>query len=125
MIRYTEKDKEILKLISNALATKNSMEIENTFRNVFEILGGGFHNREGVDMLNAGDFEGARQAFLRAVEQSPDCAIAYNNLGLLSYHQGEYNDAIKYFGHALKLESSNQVIVDNIVKASEVFGTVR
>ena len=122
--RQIFQNKEILELISNAMATKNSIEIENTFRNVSEILNGGRYNREGVDMLNEGNIDGARKAFLRAVEQSPDCAVAYNNLGLLSYHQGQYNDAIKYFGHALKIESSNQVIIDNIVKASEVFGTV-
>jgi len=117
--------KNVLELISNAMATKNSIEIENTFRNILETLNGEPYNREGIDMLNAGNIEGARLAFLNAIEQSPECATAYNNLGLLSYHQGKYNDSIKYFGRALKLESFNHVIIENIIKASETLGHVR
>lgn len=81
-------------------------------------------NREGVDLLNAGNLDGARLAFLRSVEQNPELAIAHNNLGLLNYHQGKHDVAIRHFAKALQLEPSNLTIIENIEKASEALGAV-
>jgi sulfatase maturation enzyme AslB (radical SAM superfamily) len=80
-------------------------------------------NREGVDLLNSGNIDDARAAFLRSIEQNPEFATAHNNLGLLSYHQGKYEDANRYFAKALQLEPSNLTIIDNIEKASVVLRT--
>lgn len=78
-------------------------------------------NREGVNLLNAGDMEGARVAFLNSLEHSSQFATVHNNLGLITYSQGKYDVAIKHFAKALQLEPSNRVIIENINKASEAF----
>jgi len=82
-------------------------------------------NREGIDLLNAGDMDGAQAAFLRSVERDPNFAIAHNNLGLLFYHKGKYKDAIRYFAMALELEPFNSTIIENINKASETLELVK
>ena len=116
---------DILKLISNAMATKNSIEIENTFRKILESLNGELSNQEGIDMLNAGNIEGAQTAFLNSIEQNPEFTIAYNNLGLLSCQQGKYRDAIKHFEKALELEPSDPTIIENIKKVSLALESIR
>ena len=77
-------------------------------------------NREGVDLLNAGNMDGARAAFLRSVEQNVEFTTAHNNLGLISCHQGKYVDAIRHFAKALQLEPSNLMIMENIEKTYEI-----
>lgn len=76
-------------------------------------------NREGIDLLNAGDMEGARNAFLNSLEHNSQIATVHNNLGLVTYSQGKYDNAIMHFAKALQLEPSNRVIIENINKASE------
>ena len=84
----------------------------------FECVAAEIHNMEGVDLLNQGDIEGARAAFLRSVEADPDFAIAHNNLGLVSYYQSEYKDALKHFEKASELQPFDQTIAENMGKAS-------
>jgi MoaA/NifB/PqqE/SkfB family radical SAM enzyme len=81
-------------------------------------------NREGVDLLNAGDMEGAQIAFLNSLQHNSQLATVHNNLGLITYSQGKYDVAIRHFAKALQLEPLNRVIIENIEKASEVLRAV-
>jgi tetratricopeptide (TPR) repeat protein len=84
-----------------------------------------FFNEDGVDLLNAGDIDGAQAAFLRSIEQCSEFAIAHNNLGLLSCQQGQYKNAVRHFAKALELAPSNLAIVENIAIASKKLELVR
>jgi SAM-dependent methyltransferase len=75
-------------------------------------------NQDGVDLFNKGDFNGAEEAFHYSVELNPEFAIGHNNLGLLSCHRGQHEDAVRYFARALQLDPSNPTIIENIEKAS-------
>jgi len=116
---------DILLPISNALATKDPVQIESVFKKVFCILNGETLNRYGVDMLNANNIKDAHAAFLCSVAQNPEFAMAHNNLGILSCYQGRYRDAIRCFEKAFFLEPSNPVIIENIRKVSEMLKSVR
>jgi tetratricopeptide (TPR) repeat protein len=57
--------------------------------------------------LEDGDVEGARQGFLKALEQHPDDASALVDLGHLELLAGRREAAIGYFQQALEHDASN------------------
>jgi tetratricopeptide (TPR) repeat protein len=117
--------KDILKLISDAMATMDSTIIEGAFSTVLDMLSGETLNRRGADLFNAGDMLGARVAFLSAVEQNPELAVAHNNLGLLCCCQGKYKDALRHFQNAHELEPSDPVVGENMRKVREALKSIR
>ncbi len=86
----------------------------------FKYLSAQKHNIKGVDLLNMGDMESAGAAFLCSVESDPGFTVAHNNLGLVSYYQGKYEDARRHFKNALELQPLDPVIIENIEKVSRV-----
>ncbi|MFN2258037.1 MAG: tetratricopeptide repeat protein [Desulfuromonadaceae bacterium] len=67
---------------------------------------------QGVKSLNAGKPAEARDMFLRALDENPNIAEAYLNLGRIDIKQGTYAEARKNTRKALEiLEKSEQTIV--------------
>jgi tetratricopeptide (TPR) repeat protein len=75
----------------------------------------------GSVQLNQQKTAEARQSFARAIKlraSYPDTlANAWNNLGLISAREGDTNDAIGYFEHALQLNSDHVVALENLGSA--------
>lgn len=57
----------------------------------------------------AGQFQEAADAFMKALETAPDSVTARANLGLARWQLGNTNDAVAQFETALRLEPSNVV----------------
>jgi tetratricopeptide (TPR) repeat protein len=57
--------------------------------------------------LEEGDVEGAREGFLKALEEQPDDVSALVDLGHLELVSGRRDDAIGYFQRALQHDSTN------------------
>ncbi|MBI3620815.1 MAG: tetratricopeptide repeat protein [Nitrospirae bacterium] len=61
------------------------------------------YNNVGIDLVNAGRLDDARNHFQRAIEINPDFALAHNNLGTVLAAQGRHDEAIRHFAEALRL----------------------
>lgn len=59
------------------------------------------HAELGIAQRNAGNLAAAEDAFLRSVEQVPDNAFAYRNLGGIYFHQERYEEAISSLQRSL------------------------
>lgn len=71
-------------------------------------------NRKGEELFNAGKAQEAAQLFEQACSLDPDCATAYNNLGVLSFHGGQLDKALAYFKKALATNPEDRAALDNI-----------
>jgi protein O-GlcNAc transferase len=60
------------------------------------------------------DDAGALAAFRRAVELSPDDAVAQYRLGAEYFHNGKIHDAIEHLNEALRLDPANQSTLYNL-----------
>jgi len=59
-------------------------------------LGAQIFTQRGVKEYQAGQMIAASQDFQRAINYSPTYAMAYDYLGMLSFQQSNWQDAIKY-----------------------------
>lgn len=71
-------------------------------------------NHRGEELFNAGNVDEAAHLFAQAITLDPDCATAYNNLGVLSFHGGQLNEALQYFKRALAINPDDRAALDNI-----------
>ncbi|MEB3238279.1 MAG: AMP-binding protein [Candidatus Sericytochromatia bacterium] len=69
--------------------------------------------RIGEQRFEAGDAEGARQAFEEALALKPESASLHNNLAVLSWQRGETARAIDSFARALALDPEDPQTVLN------------
>lgn len=76
----------------------------------------------GEELFKQGDINGAVKAFNKAIEISPDFAIAYNNLGFIFWETGLVEIAFKYFSRAIKLDPFDIDIVMNYGKMMTSLG---
>ncbi|HEY6338861.1 MAG TPA: FG-GAP-like repeat-containing protein [Candidatus Sulfotelmatobacter sp.] len=79
------------------------------------------HYGVGSACLNLKKNKEARASFLRATELESSypgtIPNAWNNLGLLAAREGETNEAIGYFQHALKLNPDHLIALENLGNA--------
>jgi tetratricopeptide (TPR) repeat protein len=59
-----------------------------------------------IVLRGAGDLDGAAAALQRAIDRSPDWAVAWNELGLVRRAQGKFNDARTAYAKAIALDAS-------------------
>jgi GR25 family glycosyltransferase involved in LPS biosynthesis/tetratricopeptide (TPR) repeat protein len=71
--------------------------------------------RMGESLFTSGDLAGAKQAFLDALDAAPRFVTAHNNLGVLSWHEGDSDGAVRHFMAALELCPSDSVALVNLV----------
>jgi Flp pilus assembly protein TadD len=69
---------------------------------------------EATRLSSSGDIQAASMALERLVGVHPDFALAYNDLGVLSYQAGEKQAALKYHQRAVQLEPANLTFQKNL-----------
>ncbi|MBF0432041.1 MAG: glycosyltransferase [Fibrobacteria bacterium] len=62
-----------------------------------------------------GDLTEARNIYLKASELDTECPEIYNGLGILSFHENVYTDALMFFRKALELNPGDKDIALNII----------
>lgn len=88
----------------SAIVAYDSAEIEAGTRELIEIL-----EIEGIKRLEAGKFNQAEIIYLQIIEQVPDRAIAYKNLGNAALNQGKLEEAIAYYQQGIELEPNEAI----------------
>ncbi|MFA4909459.1 MAG: tetratricopeptide repeat protein [Desulfobacteria bacterium] len=81
-------------------------------------------NHRGETLYQNGDISGALNAFAKAIETNPGFAVAYNNLGVLQWNVGEFDEAIRYFKKSLELEPDDRDTILNCIKIMIGFNKV-
>lgn len=71
--------------------------------------------RMGEDLFSSGKFVEARRAFLGALSADPGFITAHNNLGVMSWHEGDAQGAVRHFMDALKLHPEDNVTLVNLM----------
>ena len=69
-------------------------------------------NSLGFDLFNAGDIEGALEAFQRAVKLEPGRASAHYNIARIAARMGDKSKAIEHFARAVELQADYQDRLD-------------
>ncbi len=80
-----------------------------------------FANKEGEALFELGNLEGARKAFINAIEKDPAYVVAYNNLGVLHWQQGDSGKAVEFLMKALNIDPLNQ---DANFNLEEIFKSI-
>ncbi len=73
-------------------------------------------NKQGEELFNKGEINGALGAFLKVIEMDSGFATAYNNLGVLYWQTGDVQKAIQYFASALENDPDDRNTVLNCGK---------
>ena len=68
-------------------------------------------NQHGAELFNKGDLTGARDAFIKALENNPDYPDALNNLAVTLWKLGEHESAVSHISHAVSLAPDNRAVV--------------
>lgn len=68
------------------------------------------------DLYTSGDVESSRSNFLLAAEIRPECAEAYNGLGILAFHQKKWDEGLQLLRKALQLCPSDIDVAENIIE---------
>ena len=69
-------------------------------------------NSLGFDLFNAGDIEGALEAYLRAIALEPTRASAHYNIARIAARMGDKSKAIEHFAKAVELQADYQDRLD-------------
>lgn len=64
--------------------------------------------KQGNGAYNKGDYKGAVDAFVTAIQASPAQSAAYRNLARSYFWQGNYSAAVEYYDHFLRLAGGDQ-----------------
>jgi len=74
---------------------------------------------QGEELFTQGYLEAAKEVFLRLVSGSNPCKEALNNLGVIAYQEGNFDDAVKYFTESLAIDPSYKDANTNYTKLRE------
>jgi Flp pilus assembly protein TadD len=113
-------DPEYLFSLNNiALAIYFADEAEEAARLIEEAIGSFpnisfLHSTQGYLRYREGDREGARRAFERALEISPDSPAALNNLGSFYLEDDSAEDPLPYLMRAIEKDGTNKLFHDSL-----------
>ncbi len=74
---------------------------------------------EANDFYEKGDFDTARNLFLKAQGLDDSISEVYNGLGIISFHDNNHTDALQLFRKALELNPTDTDIANNIIDVLE------
>ena len=80
---------------------------------------------QGEELFTQGYLEAAKEVFLRLVNGSNPCKEALNNLGVIAYQEGNFDDAVKYFTESLAIDPSYEDALTNYTKLQEAIKKTR
>ncbi|CAF2040865.1 unnamed protein product [Rotaria magnacalcarata] len=89
-----------------------------------EIDGRGWH-RMGQLMLKVGHFDQAEELYnelLNGASTDSDIAYIYHQLGVMNYHQGKYQEAIKFYEKSLKV--NEQILSPNDPDLASMYNNI-
>ncbi|WP_188466685.1 tetratricopeptide repeat protein [Bizionia arctica] len=72
----------------------------------YENLNASDLNEKGIELSKSGDYELAKEVFLKALELEPNNPTTLSNLGLNRYLDYDYVNAIKYYQESYKISDS-------------------
>ena len=78
--------------------------------------------KKGEDCYAAGNLEVAKGCFEKILESDPNHIEAINNLGVIAFNQGIFEDATLYFRRALEINSEYIEATENLAKCMEAMG---
>ncbi|UCF37646.1 MAG: tetratricopeptide repeat protein [Acidobacteriota bacterium] len=81
-------------------------------------------NNRGADLFSKGQFDGAINRFLSALELAPDAAFIWANLGAAQVYRGELQDAEQSYLRAISLEEDNMIALTNLATLYEKVGRI-
>ncbi|KPA19300.1 hypothetical protein MHK_000472 [Candidatus Magnetomorum sp. HK-1] len=102
---------EIINHYSSNKINEKKMEFnaENNKRNALEL------NQLGKDLYKRKFIRAALNIFFKALEKSQDCAIIYNNIGILYCQNGEKNKSFIFFAKAMETAPDDMQISLNVI----------
>lgn len=71
---------------------------------------------EAARRIGAGNVLGGKDLLLQLTALHPNCAIAYNDLGVLVYQEGARQAALEYYKKAVELEPANPTFLKNLAE---------
>jgi tetratricopeptide (TPR) repeat protein len=66
--------------------------------------------------IAAGNVQAGKKCLLQLVASHPDAAVAYNDLGVLAYREGERHDALEHYKKAVEREPANLTFRKNLAE---------
>ncbi|HXW52657.1 MAG TPA: tetratricopeptide repeat protein [Myxococcota bacterium] len=85
----------------------NRDQLDNTTRSIL-------HNSRGIDLAERGWLDEAIKEFKSAIQNAPDFAQGYDNLGTAYADKGDLFNALESYTKALTLESENPIALHNL-----------
>ncbi len=73
-------------------------------------------------LMEAGDFDRARDEYHRLLQTAPDCVEALHGLGGVAYRLGEHDQAVEWLGRAVALAGDNPLLHSNLGAAYRAAG---
>jgi len=70
-------------------------------------------------MIDNGDFNSAKEIFVKIKNAYPNLPIPYINLGIIFYFEKNYAESQKYFDKAIELDPENQTVKNYLEKIKE------
>ena len=77
------------------------------------------YNELAICQMETGDFSGARESLVDALNMDPDNTKIISNLGFLALKQGEEEEARKYFMTVLEIDSKDPVAAAELKKLEQ------
>ncbi|MDP3013988.1 MAG: tetratricopeptide repeat protein, partial [Candidatus Subteraquimicrobiales bacterium] len=76
----------------------------------------------GEELFSQGFLEDAKKCFLKLMNGSNPCKEALNNLGVLAYQEGNFNEAVHYLTESLRIDPLYE---DALANYSELLGAIK
>lgn len=78
----------------------------------------------GIASFDRGDYAQALESFRKAVEEKPDFAQAYYNIGIIHDQQERFSDAIAAYKKVLEIDPGTGLVFENLAMDSYLIGNV-
>jgi len=76
--------------------------------------------KQGEELFTKGDIESARKCFLTLIDTPYPPKEAYNNLGVIAFHEGNFRDAERYFSESLAIDPTYEDAATNYAELLEI-----
>ena len=76
--------------------------------------------KQGEGLFTKGDIESAKKCFLKLTDTTQPPKEAYNNLGVIAFHEGNLHDAEQYFSESLAIDPNYEDAATNYAKLMDI-----
>lgn len=82
------------------------------------------HFDSGISSFDRGEYAQALESFKKAVQEKPDFAQAYYNIGIIHDQQERFRDAIEAYKKVLQIDPDTGLVFENLAMDSYLVGNV-